>query len=268
MKKLVVLIVGLLCIGASVTEAKANGELITVEPNRQKDVTYNIFVDVAKQEMKLIDDDGFLVKTFQIATGSGGISSVKGSKGTPSGNFVIGKIGRGAYGELISGFQPTGKLQNIVSGSATENDMVFGSLTTRVMELIPVWGRTAEKQSRQIRIHGTANEHLVLRGINFTGGCVAMLNADIIFLDNWIRTQTDSVGFVISSRYSGTWANDALWIQKELTDFEDRQNAQINVTFFDDAFVTQIVVTAELPNIQRRDIPMRKLRRCNVCDKQ
>ena len=120
---------------------------------------------------------------FSISTSKNPPSCLADSYGTPTGLHAIAdKIGAGApKGTVFKGRLPTGQIYSQVSSEdATRNLITSRILRLRGLEIGKNSGEGRDSYDRYIYIHGTNHEERI--GQPFSGGCVEMLNADVIEL--------------------------------------------------------------------------------------
>lgn len=120
--------------------------------------------------------DGHTLAQYLVSTGTGGISNQPGSAGTPAGRHRVGHIVRGATGEIVRGWGPTGRYPH-ASGKAY--------MTTRAYSLIGLEARNANSVRRGIFVHGTNIPERL--GAPASGGCIRVADAVAELLDGVIR---------------------------------------------------------------------------------
>jgi len=122
-------------------------------------------------------------KTYIISTSLKPSSCVADSNGTPTGlHEIADKIGNGQpEGMVFKGRVPTGKhFSNYEDEEGTRNLITSRILRLRGLEPGHNSGKGCDSYDRYIYIHGTNHEERI--GEPFSGGCVEMLNADVIEL--------------------------------------------------------------------------------------
>lgn len=125
---------------------------------------------------------------FTISTSRNPPSCKADSYGTPTGLHAIAdKIGTGApEGMVFKGREATGKLfGEFSSEQATTNLITSRILRLRGMEPGLNSGPSCDSYERYIYIHGTNHQARV--GQPFSGGCVEMINSDVIKLFNCVK---------------------------------------------------------------------------------
>lgn len=132
--------------------------------------------------MALIEGD-CLIKVYTISTSKNPPSCEADSYGTPTGLHAIAdKIGAGApEGMVFKGRVPTGQYYS----EASEEDAGRNLITSRILRLRGLEpdknaGEGCDSYERYIYIHGTNHEDRI--GQPFSGGCVEMLNQEVIEL--------------------------------------------------------------------------------------
>ncbi|MBI3371189.1 MAG: L,D-transpeptidase [Betaproteobacteria bacterium] len=140
-----------------------------------------IRIDIAKQALELLDDDGRLVKRYPVSTAANGLGEKDGSCCTPRGRHIVrAKIGAGQpLGAVFVGRRPTGEIWT------AELDAKFPGrdwMLTRILWLSgcePGFNRLGDVDTmrRMIYIHGTPDSAEM--GKPGSHGCVRMRNEDI-----------------------------------------------------------------------------------------
>lgn len=133
--------------------------------------------------------NGAVERTYPISTSKNPPSCSANSFGTPTGlHAVADKIGSGApEGMVFKGRVPTGKKFGEYDGEESAKNLI----TSRIIRLKGLepdknCGNGCDSYERYIYIHGTNHEERI--GQPFSGGCVEMLNADVIELFDIIET--------------------------------------------------------------------------------
>ena len=141
-------------------------------------------VSVARQAMRLLDDEGALLREYPISTALAGVGEVSGSYQTPRGQHVIrAKIGNGQPANTVFvRRRPTGEIWTPELGEQfPERDWIL----TRILWLSgcePGVNRLGcvDTMRRYIYIHGSPDSASM--GIPGSHGCIRMSNADVIDL--------------------------------------------------------------------------------------
>lgn len=141
-----------------------------------------LIVSVADQQMALIRNRE-IVQIYQISTSSNPPSCLADSYGTPTGLHTIAdKIGKAQpEGLVFKGRVPTGKHFSVYSDPEAKGNLITSRiLRLRGLEPGKNAGPGCDSYERYIYIHGTNHEARI--GQPFSGGCIEMLNADVIQL--------------------------------------------------------------------------------------
>ena len=141
-----------------------------------------LIVSIEKQEMALLEK-GEISAIFSISTSKNSPSCLADSYGTPTGpHTVADKIGAGApEGTVFKGRVSTGQVYDQVSPEDAERNLITSRiLRLRGLETGKNSGEGRDSYDRYIYIHGSYHEDRI--GQPFSGGCVEMLNADVIEL--------------------------------------------------------------------------------------
>ncbi len=138
--------------------------------------------------MALIEN-GKVVREFIVSTSKNPPSCLADSYGTPTGLHAIADpIGADApEGMVFKGRVATGQLY----GEVTPEDAKRNLITSRILRLRGLepgrnCGAGCDSYDRYIYIHGTNHEERI--GHPFSGGCVEMLNREVIELFDQIET--------------------------------------------------------------------------------
>ena len=122
-------------------------------------------------------------RIFSISTSKNPPSCIENSFGTPLGlHKLADKIGDGEPVDMVfKGRVPTGKLYSEFSEEEQQRNLI----TTRIIRLCGLEpghnsGKGCDSYERYIYIHGTNHENRI--GAPFSGGCIEMLNTEIIEL--------------------------------------------------------------------------------------
>jgi hypothetical protein len=141
-----------------------------------------LIVSISKQAMALIEG-GSLIKIYTVSTSKNPPSCEAESYGTPIGLHTIAdKIGADApEGMVFKGRLATGQHYS----DASEEDAARNLITSRILRLRGLEpgknaGDGCDSYDRYIYIHGTNHEDRI--GQPFSGGCVEMLNEEVIEL--------------------------------------------------------------------------------------
>ena len=130
---------------------------------------------------------GEISVVFTISTSKNPPSCLTDSYGTPTGlHTVADKIGAGApEGTVFKGRVATGQVYSRVSPEDAERNLITSRiLRLRGLEIGKNSGEGRDSYDRYIYIHGSNHEDRI--GQPFSGGCVEMLNADVIELFNQV----------------------------------------------------------------------------------
>jgi hypothetical protein len=154
-----------------------------------------LVVSIAEQRMALIENDT-ITKIYRISTSLKPASCQADSYGTPTGlHKIADKIGEGQpSGMVFKGRIPTGKHFSEYTGEDAERNLI----TSRILRLRGLepgrnTGPSCDSYDRYIYIHGTNHEDRI--GQPFSGGCVEMLNTEMIELFECVASG-DLVGLV------------------------------------------------------------------------
>lgn len=151
-----------------------------------------IIVSIAQQKLELLDDDGRLVRSYDVATAKNGAGEESGSNCTPRGKHIIrAKIGAGQpVNTVFVKRRPTGEIFNAeLHRQHPTRDWIL----TRILWLSgcePGYNRlgSCDTMRRYIYIHGTPPERGV--GTPKSHGCINMLNEDILDLFERVKAGT------------------------------------------------------------------------------
>lgn len=140
-----------------------------------------ILVDISRQRLSLMADDGSVVKEYPCSTSRFGAGNAEGSEKTPVGlHRIAEKYGDGEpLGMVFSSRQATGRIAAVNDSPVPAGDDL---ITTRILRLEGLQiglnkGRGIDSYERYIYIHGTPEEGLI--GTPASHGCIRMKNADI-----------------------------------------------------------------------------------------
>ncbi len=143
-----------------------------------------IRVDLALQQLDLLDDEGAVVGMWPISSAANGAGEVCGSCQTPRGQHIVrAKIGQNQpLNTVFVGRRPTGEIyQSSLAAQEPERDWIL----TRILWLSgkePGVNRLGDRDSmrRYIYIHGTPDE--TFEQAPQSHGCIRMRNADLVEL--------------------------------------------------------------------------------------
>ena len=156
---------------------KQSCEALSITPTRRQ-----VIVSIERQELALLID-GTLQRIFSISTSKNPPSCLADSYGTPLGLHALAdKIGDGEpLGMVLKGRMATGQLFS----ESPEDEQLRNLITTRIIRLRGLEtgrnrGEGCDSYARYIYIHGTNHENRI--GEPFSGGCIEMLNSEVIEL--------------------------------------------------------------------------------------
>jgi len=143
-----------------------------------------LLVSVARQLMQLLDDQGGVLREYQVSTALAGVGEVSGSYQTPRGRHIIrAKIGAGQpENTVFVRRRPTGEIWTPELGEKFPGrDWIL----TRILWLSgcqPGYNRLGcvDTMRRYIYIHGSPDTAEM--GAPGSHGCIRMRNADIVEL--------------------------------------------------------------------------------------
>lgn len=143
-----------------------------------------INIEIANQQLALLDDEGQVLKHYAVSTALKGAGEVSGSFCTPRGRHIIrAKIGSGcAQNAVFVRRRPTGEIYTPELGAQFPGrDWIL----TRILWLSgcePGFNRLGANDTmrRYIYIHGTPDTEPV--GVAGSHGCIRMRNADLLEL--------------------------------------------------------------------------------------
>ncbi len=149
-------------------------------------------IDLARQELELLDDDGAVLRRYPVSTAANGPGEECGSYRTPRGRHIVrAKIGADQPpGAVFKGRRPTGEVYTPELGEAEpERDWIL----SRILWLSgkePGFNRLGNRDSmrRYIYIHGTPDE--TFEQAPRSHGCVRMRNADLVELFDLVPAYT------------------------------------------------------------------------------
>jgi len=131
-----------------------------------------VVVSVRDQQLAIVKD-GSRMATYPVSTSKFGLSDRPSSYGTPLGTMQIAaKIGGGApVGAVFKHRQRTGE---VLRPNAPGRDPIV----TRILWLRGLESQNARAYSRNIYIHGTAEERTIGRPASY--GCIRMRSKDVV----------------------------------------------------------------------------------------
>jgi len=143
-----------------------------------------IIIHISTQALKLFDDNGKLLRSFEVSTAANGAGEENGSFCTPRGkHYIRAKIGAGQpVNSVFVKRRPTGEIYTPELGMAhAGRDWIL----TRILWLCgkePGYNRhgSCDTMRRYIYIHGTPDSTEL--GKPGSHGCVRMRNADLLEL--------------------------------------------------------------------------------------
>lgn len=140
-----------------------------------------LIVSIALQEMAQVYE-GQLQRVFRISTSKNPPSCLADSYGTPTGLHAIAdRIGnRAPEGMVFKGRMPVKHFSEFSESEQEANLITSRILRLRGLEPNVNAGAGCDSYDRYIYIHGTNHEDRI--GQPFSGGCVEMLNAQVIQL--------------------------------------------------------------------------------------
>src|SRR5574343_993934 len=152
-----------------------------------------LLVSVARQLMQLLDDQGGVLREYQVSTALGGVGEVSGSYQAPRGHHIIrAKIGAGQpENAVFVRRRPTGEIWTPALGEAFPNrDWIL----TRILWLSgcePGCNRLGcvDTMRRYIYIHGSPDSAEM--GLPGSHGCIRMRNADIVEMFDLVPCYTE-----------------------------------------------------------------------------
>ncbi len=144
----------------------------------------SININVAQQQLRLLDEDGQLLHQYPVSTSKFGTGSENGSNKTPLGlHRIKNKLG-GAMpvNEVFIGRVPHGNLDECVQrGIDLPEDVIMSRIMwLEGMEPGRNQGGYVDTYQRYIYIHGTNHEEDI--GVPVSIGCIRMCNADVVDL--------------------------------------------------------------------------------------
>lgn len=151
-----------------------------------------LHIDLTRQELALLDDNGAELRRYPVSTAANGPGEEAGSYRTPRGQHIIrAKIGaRLPLNTVFKARRPTGEVYTPELGQAEPGrDWIL----TRILWLSgtePGFNRLGERDSmrRYIYIHGTPDE--AFEQAPRSHGCIRMRNADLIALFDLVPAYT------------------------------------------------------------------------------
>jgi lipoprotein-anchoring transpeptidase ErfK/SrfK len=149
-------------------------------------------INLAAQELELLDDDGAVLRRYPISSAANGPGEQSGSYCTPRGRHIVrARIGAGQPpGTVFKARRPTGEIYTPELGEAEpERDWIL----TRILWLSgtePGFNRlgTCDSMRRYIYIHGSPDE--TFEQAPRSHGCIRMRNADLVELFDLVPAYT------------------------------------------------------------------------------
>ena len=151
-----------------------------------------ILIHVAMQQLQLFDDDGQLLRSYQVSTGANGVGEEEHSFCTPRGRHVIrAKIGSGQpENAVFVGRRPTGEIYTPALGSThpTRDWILTRILWLSGCEVGFNRGGSCDTMRRYVYIHGTPDGTTL--GVPGSRGCVRMRNIELLELFTLVAVRT------------------------------------------------------------------------------
>ncbi|MEG1258771.1 MAG: L,D-transpeptidase [Akkermansia sp.] len=147
----------------------------------------HLLIDIARQEMLVLDEQDSIVRQYTVSTGKAGIGSVNGSGCTPTGNFLIAeKIGQGEpLNTIYQSRRPCGSFPDrLPEGTTNSSDFIL----TGILWLNGLDADNANTHERYIYIHGTHQTHLL--GHPASHGCIRLAPEHLAELMSLVETGT------------------------------------------------------------------------------
>lgn len=143
-----------------------------------------IEISVAAQSLKLLDDEGGLLREYLISSAAKGVGEQAGSYQTPRGRHRIrARIGDGLpLGAVLRGRRPTGEICTPeLMAAQPDRDWIL----TRILWLCGEEpgknrGGQVDTMRRYVYIHGTPDSAVL--GVPGSHGCIRMRNTDMVDL--------------------------------------------------------------------------------------
>lgn len=143
-----------------------------------------IEISVAAQSLKLLDDQGGLLREYLISSAAKGVGEQTGSYQTPRGRHRIrARIGDGLpLGAVLRGRRPTGEICTPeLMAAQPDRDWIL----TRILWLCGEEsgknrGGQVDTMRRYVYIHGTPDSAVL--GVPGSHGCIRMRNTDMVDL--------------------------------------------------------------------------------------
>ena len=153
----------------------------------------SINIKVTDQQLRLLDEDGKLIKQYPVSTSKYGTGNENGSEQTPLGlHRIIVKLG-GAMpvNEVFIGRVPHGNLDECIErGVDLPDDVIMSRIMwLEGMEPGRNKGGYVDTYQRYIYIHGTNHEEDI--GTPSSIGCIRMCNQDIVELFRLVDVGTE-----------------------------------------------------------------------------
>lgn len=153
----------------------------------------SININVTDQQLRLLDEDGKLIKQYPVSTSKYGTGNENGSEQTPLGlHRIKDKLG-GAMpvNEVFIGRVPHGNLDECIErGVDLPDDVIMSRIMwLEGMEPGRNKGGYVDTYQRYIYIHGTNHEQDI--GTPSSIGCIRMCNKDIVELFRLVDVGTE-----------------------------------------------------------------------------
>ncbi|MBT0963426.1 L,D-transpeptidase [Denitromonas iodatirespirans] len=152
-----------------------------------------LLIDLATQEMRLMDADGTVLRRYRVSTATNGPGECRDSGCTPRGRHRIrARIGGGQpIRAVFVGRRPTGEVWSEALGAAHPSRDWILSRILWLSGLEPGRNRLGKVDSMQryIYIHGTPDTEPM--GVPRSHGCVRMANRDVVELFELVDTDTE-----------------------------------------------------------------------------
>ncbi|NQY32357.1 MAG: L,D-transpeptidase [Coraliomargarita sp.] len=141
----------------------------------------SLIVSIARQEMAQLFESQ-IERVFQISTSKNAPSCLADSYGTPIGLHAISDLIGGGQpeGMVFKGRVPTKHFSEFSNAEQANNLITSRILRLKGLEPGTNSGDGRDSYERYIYIHGTNHEDRI--GQPFSGGCVEMLNAEVVQL--------------------------------------------------------------------------------------
>lgn len=152
-----------------------------------------LLIDLATQQMRLMDADGTVLRRYRVSTAANGPGECRDSGCTPRGRHRIrARIGGGLPpGTVFVGRRPTGEVWSASLAAAHPSRDWILSRILWLSGLEPGRNRLGRVDSMQryIYIHGTPDTEPM--GVPRSHGCVRMRNRDVLELFELVDERTE-----------------------------------------------------------------------------